>query len=79
MLLNVLQTKLYIVLSDAIMLHDIQRKAGSLNRGSLPLGFLLALIGSSVKHSARIRSRLPMRFFMVYPPRMMVKILFMPA
>ena len=28
------------------MLHDIQRKAGSLNRGSLPLGFLLALIGS---------------------------------
>ena len=27
------------------MLHDIQRKAGSLNRGSLPLGFLLALIG----------------------------------
>ena len=30
----------------AIMLHDIQRKAGSLNRGSLPLGFLLALIGS---------------------------------
>ena len=27
MLLNVLQTKLYIVLSDAIMLHDIQRKA----------------------------------------------------
>ena len=30
MLLNVLQTKLYIVLSDAIMLHDIQRKAGSL-------------------------------------------------
>ena len=46
MLLNVLQTKLYIVLSDAIMLHDIQRKARSLNRGSLPLGFLLALIGS---------------------------------
>lgn len=30
----------------AIMLHDIQRKAGSLNRDSLPLGFLLALIGS---------------------------------
>ena len=30
----------------AIMLHDIQRKARSLNRGSLPLGFLLALIGS---------------------------------
>ena len=30
----------------AIVLHDIQRKAGSLNRGSLPLGFLLALIGS---------------------------------
>ena len=29
----------------AIVLHDIQRKAGSLNRGSLPLGFLLALIG----------------------------------
>ena len=28
------------------MLHDIQRKAGSLNRDSLPLGFLLALIGS---------------------------------
>ena len=28
------------------MLHDIQRKAGSLNRGSLPLGFLFALIGS---------------------------------
>ena len=34
----------------AIMLHDIQRKAGSLNRGSLPLGFLLPLIGS-VKES----------------------------
>ena len=30
----------------AIVLHDIQRKAGSLNRGSLPLGFLFALIGS---------------------------------
>ena len=30
----------------AIVLHDIQRKAGSLNRGSLPLGFLLAMIGS---------------------------------
>ena len=28
------------------MLHDIQRKAGSLNRDSLPLGFLLALIGT---------------------------------
>ena len=28
------------------MLHDIQRKAGSLNRGSLSLGDLLPLIGS---------------------------------
>ena len=46
MLLNVLQTKLYIVLSDAIMLHDIQRKAGRLNRGSLPLVFLIELIVS---------------------------------
>ena len=38
-----------------------------------------AAVGSSVKHNARIRSRLPMRFFMVYPPRMMVKILFISA
>ena len=37
------------------MLHDIQRKAGSLNRDSLPLGFLLALIGSE-KESNDLRA-----------------------
>ena len=38
-----------------------------------------AAVGSSVKHNARIRSRLAMRFLMVCPPLYGGQVLFMPA